>query len=211
MAIREEDLGSIVGPQGPQGIQGEVGPTGAKGDQGKDGATWITGTSAPSTQGVNGDFYLNTSNWDVYQKLSGTWTKKGNVQGATGVKGDKGDQGATGAQGAKGDPFAIAKTYTSISAMNAGYSSDGVGVGQFVVIDTGNVEDVDNAKLYLKGASSYTYITDMSGATGLTGPQGPKGETGPTGLTGPKGDKGDSGTTPTLELRNGHLIAIYQE
>lgn len=211
MAIREEDLGSVVGPQGPQGIQGEVGPTGAKGDQGKDGATWITGTSAPSTQGVNGDFYLNTSNWDVYQKLSGTWTKKGNILGATGVKGDKGDQGATGAQGAKGDPFAIAKTYTSISVMNAGYSSDGVGVGQFVVIDTGNVEDVDNAKLYLKGASSYSYITDMSGATGLTGPQGPKGETGPTGLTGPKGDKGDSGTTPTLELRNGHLIAIYQE
>lgn len=211
MAIREEDLGSVIGPQGPQGIQGEVGPTGAKGDQGKDGATWITGTSAPSTQGVNGDFYLNTSNWDVYQKLSGTWTKKGNVQGATGAKGDKGDQGATGAQGAKGDPFAIAKTYASISAMNAGYSSDGVGVGQFVVIDTGNVEDVDNAKLYLKGASSYSYITDMSGATGLTGPQGPKGETGATGLTGPKGDKGDSGTTPTLELRNGHLIAIYQE
>lgn len=208
MAVREEDLGSIIGPQGPQGIQGEVGPTGAKGDQGANGATWITGTSAPSTQGVNGDYYLNTSNWDVYQKLSGTWTKKGNIQGG---KGDKGDQGATGAQGAKGDPFAIAKTYTSISAMNSGYISDGVGVGQFVVIDTGNVEDTDNAKLYLKGASSYTYITDMSGATGLTGPQGPKGATGATGATGPKGDKGDPGVTPSLVLRDGHLIAVYQE
>lgn len=211
MAVREEDLGSVIGPQGPQGIQGEVGPTGAKGDRGEDGAAWLTGTSVPSTQGVNGDFYLNTSNWDVYQKASGTWSKTGNIKGATGAKGDKGDQGATGAQGPKGDPFAIAKTYASISAMNTGYASDGVGQGQFVVIDTGNVEDADNAKLYLKGASAYTYITDMSGATGLTGPQGPKGATGSTGAKGDKGDKGDPGVAPTLELRDGHLIAIYPE
>ncbi len=211
MAVREVDLGNVTGPQGQQGKQGEVGPTGAKGDQGANGATWITGTSAPSSQGVNGDFYLNTNNWDVYQKSSGAWSKSGNIKGATGSKGDTGATGSTGSQGPKGDPFAIAKTYASISAMNSGYASDSVGVGQFVVIDTGNVEDADNAKLYLKGASSYTYITDMSGATGLTGPQGPKGATGATGATGPKGDKGDSGVTPTLELRDGRLIAIYQE
>ncbi|WP_312432806.1 hypothetical protein [Lacrimispora sp.] len=208
MAVREEDLGSVIGPQGPQGIQGEVGPTGAKGDKGEDGSKWLTGTSAPSTQGVNGDYYLNTSNWDVYQKASGTWSKTGNIKGATGSKGDTGATGVTGAQGPKGDPFAIAKTYTSISAMNSGFASDGVGQGQFVVIDTGNVEDADNAKLYLKGASAYTYITDMSGATGLTGPQGPKGATGATGSTGPKGDQGVS---PTFELRSGHLFAIYPE
>ncbi len=121
MAVRQEDLGSVIGPQGPQGIRGKVGPTGAKGDKGEDGAKWLTGTSAPSTQGANGD------------------------------------------------PFAIAKTYASVAAMNSGYATDGVGVGQFVVIDTGSVEDTDNAKLYLKGASAYSYITDMSGATGLTG------------------------------------------
>lgn len=211
MAVREEDLGSVIGPQGPQGIQGEVGPTGAKGDKGEDGAKWLTGTSVPSTQGANGDYYLNTSNWDVYQKTSGTWSKAGNIKGTTGAKGDKGDQGATGAQGPKGDPFAIAKTYTSVATMNSGYTTDGVGIGQFVVIDTGNVEDVDNAKLYLKGASAYTFITDMSGATGLTGPQGPKGATGSTGAKGDKGDKGDPGVTPTLTIRDGHLIAIYPE
>lgn len=208
MAVREEDLGDIRGPQGIQGIQGEVGPTGAKGDNGEDGAAWLTGTSAPSAQGVDGDFYLNTSNWDVYQKASGTWTKTGNIKGATGTAGVKGDQGETGAQGPKGDPFAIAKTYASISAMNAGYASDDVGEGQFVAIDTGNVEDEDNAKLYLKGSSAYTYITDMSGATGLTGPEGPKGA---TGSTGPKGDKGDPGVSPSFEVRDGHLFAIYPE
>ncbi len=117
-------------------------------------------------------------------------------QGIQGVKGDKGDKGDT------GDPFTIAKTYESISAMNAGYTTDGVKVGQFVIIDTGNVEDEDNAKLYLKGSTAYNYIGDLSGATGMTGPQGPKGDTGATGEQGPrgeqgiqgvKGDKGDTG------------------
>ena len=119
-------------------------------------------------------------------------------QGIQGVKGDKGDKGDT------GDPFTIAKTYESISAMNAGYATDGVKVGQFVIIDTGNVEDEDNAKLYLKGSTAYNYIGDLSGATGMTGPQGPKGDTGATGEQGPrgeqgiqgvKGEKGDTGAT----------------
>lgn len=108
-------------------------------------------------------------------------------QGIQGVKGDKGDKGDT------GDPFTIAKTYESISAMNAGYATDGVKVGQFVIIDTGNVEDEDNAKLYLKGSSAYSYITDLSGATGMTGPQGPKGENGATGEQGPRGEQGIQG------------------
>lgn len=265
MAAREVDLGSIIGPQGPKGAQGETGPTGPKGatgatgPKGSDGATWLSGTAAPTTQGVNGDFYINKTNWDVYNKVSGTWTKVGNIKGATGATGAKGDKGETGPQGAtgpkgatgaagatgpqgeKGDPFAIAKTYASISAMNAGYASDGIKQGQFVMIDTGNVEDEDNAKLYVKGATAYSYITDLSGAKGMTGPQGPKGATGATGPTGPQGPKGDTGVagpqgpkgdtgargatgatgavgaqgpagiTPEFTVRDGHLIAIYNE
>ena len=120
-------------------------------------------------------------------------------QGETGPQGPKGDQGIQGVQGEKGEkgdtgePFTIAKTYESISAMNAGYATDGVKVGQFVIIDTGNVEDEDNAKLYLKGSSAYSYITDLSGATGMTGPQGPKGENGATGEQGPRGEQGIQG------------------
>lgn len=262
MAAREEDLGNIIGPQGPQGETGPTGPKGNTGAKGTDGATWLSGTTVPTTQGTNGDFFINTSNWDIYKKGSDTWTKNGNIKGATGAqgakgdKGDKGDagpqgetgpkgatgsQGPVGPQGVKGDPFAIAKTYPSINAMNSAFSTDGVNLGQFVLIDTGNVEDEDNAKLYVKGTTSYSYITDLSGAKGMTGPQGPRGSTGATGATGPqglKGDKGDPGATgsqgpqgikgatgsvgpqgpkgdpgvtPTFEVRNGHLIAIYPE
>ena len=136
-------------------------------------------------------------------------------QGETGPTGPKGATGATGPQGAKGDAFSIAKTYASISAMNAGYASDGVKIGQFVMIDTGNVEDADNAKLYVKGATAYTFITDLSGAKGMTGPQGPRGATGATGPQGLKGNtgatgaKGADGKTPTFKIQNGHLIAVF--
>lgn len=233
-----------TGEQGPQGEKGETGAQGPKGEQGAqgpagedgaDGATWLFGQAVPTDEGKDGDFYLNTSNYDVYAKETGSWVKKGNIKGATGAQGAKGDKGETGPQGPqgdkgetgdqgpkgeqgdqgpqgeqgpkgdKGDPgqaFTIAKTYASIEAMNAGYATDGVAVGQFVAIDTGNVEDEDNAKLYMKGSSSYTYITDLSGATGLTGPKGDKGDKGDTGeqgpqgetgAQGPKGDKGDTG------------------
>ena len=123
-------------------------------------------------------------------------------QGPAGAKGDQGERGPQGIQGPKGDPgeaFSIAKTYVSVEAMNKGFATDEVKPGQFVMIDTGNVEDADNAKLYVKGAEAYTYITDLSGATGMTGPkgepgaQGPAGKDGAAGPQGPVGPKGEQG------------------
>ena len=113
--------------------------------------------------------------------------------GPAGAAGAQGPQGLQGPQGPAGEAFKIAKTFASVDAMNKGFATDGVKTGQFVMIDTGNVEDADNAKLYVKGASSYTYITDLSGATGMTGPQGPQGLQGAAGPAGPAGAKGEQG------------------
>ena len=185
--------------KGDKGDQGPAGPAGAKGEQGETGPTGPAG--APGEKGEPGE---------------------------PGKQGERGPQGEPGAKGDKGDPSAIAKTFPSVEAMNAGFATDGVKEGQFVLIDTGNVEDEDNAKLYVKGQSSYTYITDLSGATGMTGPQGLRGETGPAGKDGAKGDKGEQGPagpageagpagpagadgkTPSFEVRDGHLFAIYE-
>lgn len=113
--------------------------------------------------------------------------------GPAGAAGAQGPQGLQGPQGPAGEAFKIAKTFASVNAMNEGFATDGVKTGQFVMIDTGNVEDADNAKLYVKGESSYTYITDLSGATGMTGPQGPQGLQGAAGPAGPAGAKGEQG------------------
>lgn len=63
--------------------------------------------------------------------------------------------------------FSIYRTYQSITAMNA----DKVNVeeGKFVLINTGSVDDEDTAKLYVKGATDFEYLVDMSGAIGFTG------------------------------------------
>lgn len=80
-------------------------------------------------------------------------------------------------KGDTGEPFRIKKTYSSIDKMNIGfYTDDDVLEGQFVAIDTGNVNDEDNAKLFMKGKTGYSFVTDLSGADGLTGPPGPQGQ-----------------------------------
>lgn len=96
----------------------------------------------------------------------------------------KGDRGIQGIQGEKGDPFFISKVYNSVAEMHADYSNNEVKVGQFVVIETGNVNDEDNAKLFIKGNTSYEFLTDLSGAQGMQGPAGVQGETGPAGAQG---------------------------
>lgn len=81
-----------TGPQGPQGPAGATGATGATGPQGPagiDGERWYTGAGAPSAgTGANGDLYLNTSNGDVYEKISGSWGSPiANLKGPTGASG----------------------------------------------------------------------------------------------------------------------------
>lgn len=61
--------------------------------------------------------------------------------------------------------------------------------GSFVLIAS-NTEDEDNAKLYVKGASAFTYLSDLSGAQGMKGEQGVQGVQGPQGETGPQGAAG---------------------
>lgn len=123
-------------------------------------------------------------------------------QGIQGVEGPQGEQGIQGIQGPKGDPgeaFKVSKTYASVEAMQAGFPTDGLPNGSFVIIDTGNVEDPDNASLWCKGDSAYVYIADLSGMAGIRGPEGPQGPEGPTG---PKGDS-FTGAFASIEGGNG--------
>lgn len=176
--------------------------------------------------GLENDWAIDPDNGDLYEKGENGWAKEGNIvgpQGIQGVQGETGERGPQGIQGPQGEAFSIAKTYPSIAAMNADYNNDDVSVGQFVLIDTGDVDDEDNAKLYVKGETQYTYITDLSGATGMQGPQGiqgiqgEKGDQGDQGIQGVQGDPGPqgpagvNGKTPTFSIdSNGHLIATYE-
>lgn len=116
-------------------------------------------------------------------------------QGAQGPQGHEGPQGIQGPKGDTGEAFRVSKTYGSVAAMHAGFATDGLPNGSFVIIDTGDVEDPDNAGLWCKGDSAYAFVADLSGMEGIQGPVGPRGQ---QGIQGPKGD-GFSGATATID------------
>lgn len=128
---------------------------------------------------------------------------------------------------AVGDAFTIVKTYSSVQAMQDDYNNPEVKAGQFVMIDTGNVENEEDSRLYLKGNTEWKFISDLSGAQGIQGLsayqvavqhgfegtedewlislKGEKGETGPKGDKGDpgeKGEKGDPGSDASVTKQN---------
>jgi hypothetical protein len=62
--------------------------------------------------------------------------------------------------------------------------------GEFAIVETGDVNDAENSRLYLWNGSVYSYVSDLSGSTGFTGPQGATGPQGPQGDIGPQGPQG---------------------
>lgn len=59
------------------------------------GSIWYSGAGAPGAGlGVDGDYYLNSTNGDVYAKAGGSWSVVANIKGPTGANGTTG-QGFT--------------------------------------------------------------------------------------------------------------------
>jgi len=119
------------GLPGPQGIQGERGVTGSTGQgiptggttdqillkldgtdyntywgtRPADGYSVLNGTVDPVdvSDGVDGDFFINTTSWDIFgPKASGAWPVGVSLIGPTGATGADGADGAAGAAGADG-------------------------------------------------------------------------------------------------------------
>jgi collagen type VII alpha len=171
--VYAENTWQLISSVGPQGIQGNTGYTGSQGQQGIAGYTGSAGAD-----GIIGQDGYTGSQGDL---------------GYTGSQGDQGTSGYTGSQGETGLGFAIAKSYNSVAALTADTSPTGITAGQFAIIETGDVEDPENSRLYLWNGTVYSYISDLSGNIGLTGPQGTIGYTGSAGSLGYTGSQGIAG------------------
>jgi len=184
---------TVPGPQGPQGIKGDTGATGAQGPQGNTGAqgiqgpqgipgvaeVWYSGAGAPAgATGIVGDWYLNTTNGDVYEKTGASaWTLRGNIRGPQGIQGIQGIQGPTGNTGATGaDGPQGPQGPTGATGSQGPIGNTGPQGPQGIKGDTGN--------------------TGSQGPQGIQGPQGPTGQaevwysgtSNPAGATGVVGD-----------------------
>ena len=122
---------------------------------------------------------------------------------------------------AVGDAFTIVKTYASVAEMQADYTGEDVKIGQFVMIDTGDVNNPEDSQLYLKGDTEWKFISDLSGAQGIQGlsayqvavQEGFVG-TEEEWLQSLKGEKGDTGDIlyPTFDVNdNMELIMFTQD
>ena len=65
---------------------------------------WYDGEGLPTNDvGLAGDYFLNTSNADIYKKISNTWQRIGNIRGAQGERGLQGEKGEKGLKGDRGE------------------------------------------------------------------------------------------------------------
>ena len=164
---------------GYTGSQGSIGYTGSQGIQGVTGYT--------GSQGIQGNIGYTGSQGNI------GYTGSQGAQGIAGYTGSQGNIGYTGSKGDSGLGFTIAKTYASVAALTADTTPTGIVAGQFALIETGDVENPENSRLYLWNGSAYTYVSDLSGAQGITGPQGVIGYTGSQGTQGVIGYTGSQG------------------
>ena len=168
--------------------------------------TILSGAGVPSkTLGINGDFYIDTKNLNLYgPKASGVWKVSTSLRsrdvpvvaniigetgamGQTGSKGATGDKGATGAIGPQGIPgvqgLSGVQGLIGMIGLTGATGPQGLQGLMGVIGATG-----------LTGAAGTNGLTGVAGAKGDTGSQGIQGIKGDTGTQGIQGIKGDTGT-----------------
>ena len=136
-------------------LTGCAGKKGEQGPAGTNGSTWLSGIETPTaSQGTNGDFYFDTDDYNIYQKLEGGWTLIANIKGE---KGDKGDTGATGPQGPAGEGG------TSVYVGYDGYVWNGTERTEFQATNVTLGEDVVENTLELKDNRYFETSTISAG------------------------------------------------
>lgn len=145
----------------------------------------ITGGNRMSVTDIDGSKSIDILNGasgadgvSAFHEWNGTTLTMHSAAGTSSMnlKGQKGDKGD------RGEGIDIVGSYSSVADMMMGFATDGIPVGKFVVISTGNVNDEENARLYVKTETEYMYLTDLSGAQGIKGEKGEPGETGQQGV-----------------------------
>ena len=158
--------------------------------------TILSGAGVPSkTLGINGDFYIDTKNLNLYgPKTKGVWKvatslKSKDVPVVTNVIGESGAMGQTGAKGATGDNGATGATgpqgVPGIQGLTGLIGTTGVAgaVGLAGAAGTHGVA----------GAKGDAGATGLAGAVGTAGTPGVAGAKGDAGVAGVKGDTGGTG------------------
>ena len=164
--------------------------------------TILSGAGLPSkTLGINGDFYIDTKNLNLYgPKTKGVWKLTTSLKpkepaiasvvtgdtGPSGSKGDTGEQGGKGEKGLTGDKGAIGDKGATGATGLQGIQGVAGWIGATGSTGTPGVAGAKGDT----GTQGIQGIQGAKGDTGTQGIQGIKGETGSQGIQGVKGDTG---------------------
>ena len=167
--------------------------------------TILSGAGVPSkTLGINGDFYIDTKNLNLYgPKTKGVWKvatslKSKDVPVVTNVIGESGAMGQTGAKGATGDNGATGATgpqgVPGIQGLTGLIGTTGV-AGAVGLTGAAGTPGFTGAKgdAGAPGAKGDPGVAGAKGDAGATGAKGDPGVAGAKGETGTTGGKGDTG------------------
>ncbi|MEG2116615.1 MAG: hypothetical protein RRZ69_02900, partial [Clostridia bacterium] len=139
-------------PRGTQGFQG------VKGDKGVSLRLW---DSYVETQ----TYVNNTDFIDLVVVGGTTYAAKIDTVGVVPAVGT--NWSVVALKGKDGKDFKIAMVFASVTAMNAQLAN--YAIGDFVLVNTGNVDDPDTGKLFVRGQTAWDFLTDLSGAQGIQG------------------------------------------
>ena len=207
------------GDTGNQGLQGVQGPKGDKGDKGDRGESWHSGTGDPVAGAVpgaiSGDWYLDTTDGQVWEFVGTTWTLRTDItgpQGEQGIQGETGPPGDFGSNEAPMDGEIYGRSMGAWTLVESGGASVSISDTPPVAEKPGDLW-YNSATGFIfvwvdDGTSTQWVITNPvvpvagppgadSTVPGPEGPQGPQGEAstvpGPQGPEGPQGPQGIEG------------------
>jgi hypothetical protein len=179
--------------------------------------TILSGAGLPSkTLGINGDFYIDTKNLNLYgPKTKGVWKLTTSLKpkepgiasvvtgdtGPSGSKGDTGEQGGKGEKGLTGDKGAIGDKGATGATGLQGIQGVAGWIGATGSTGTPGVAGA-------KGDTGTQGIQGIQGAKGDTGTQGIQGVKGETGSQGIQGVKGDTGLPGTSSSSISYLVSL---
>ena len=148
--------------------------------------TILSGTTPPSSAiGINGDFYIDVKNANIYgPKSKGKWLTPTSLRGIAGTNGSDGKNGS--------DAKNISTA--SSSAGPQGIQGEKGATGNIGATGSSGAQGAQGPAGASGSGTGPTGAKGDTGLTGLTGNSGAKGDTGLTGLSGSAGAKGETGT-----------------
>ena len=191
--------------------------------------TILNGVGVPAKSvGINGDFYIDTKNLNLYgPKTKGVWKIGTSLKqtdtksvttvigegGAVGDKGDKGDKGATGSAGLTGVAGAVgaAGAKGNDGAAGAAGSSGATGLtGSVGAAGSAGLNGTNgsNGSAGAPGSQGIQGVQGDTGAQGIQGITGSKGDAGAQGIQGITGSKGDAGATGAAGVTSSYYVDL---